>query len=109
MGEKAAAEKLRDFLGPCNGIARLQCNDFGLERKNFSSDEMAEGEFTDQAFFAVMMAVIYLVFPLGVFVVALFFGKLLFQMPERIQRLEQYREQYRCTEAKLDKCRMSFH
>ena len=78
------------------------------ERENGRIDELAERKLTRKTLFEFVMAVVDFVLALGVFVVATGFGQFLFQMPERVKRRIQYREQYCKAEEKLYD-RMFFH
>ena len=77
--------------------------------ENVCCGEMAKGEFAHETFFSIVVAVADIILSFSIFVVAMFFGKLLFKMPERIKCLEQHRKQ-NCGAAKeLDDGRMLFH
>jgi len=53
--------------------------------ENVRRNEMAKGEFTHEALFKVVVAVTDVILILSIFVVAMLFGKLFFQMPKRIE------------------------
>ena len=70
---------------------------------------MTQCKFANITFLEVVMAVVDVGSPVGILMMTMFFRKLVFQMPERIHRLEQYREQHCRAEKKLYDAGISSH
>jgi hypothetical protein len=103
--KQAAAEELRDFVRTRNRISGMDYRLFISKYENFSIDKLAECKLAGKTLFELVMAVVDFVFSLRVLVVAVFFGQLFFQMPERVHRRIQYCEQYGKAKQELDEDR----
>lgn len=93
QGKRTTGKNNRVFSKEKEMLCRVK-NRAEFERIKFKRKVIAEGKFTNKTVVKIVMAVCE--FGLGeiVFVVTMFFRKLLYQMLIRVHRLKQYCEQY---------------
>ena len=75
---------------------------FKPEGENFGGNKVAKRELARKALFKIMMAVVDFILALRIFVVAMFFGKRVFEVANPVKRRIQNRKQENTCQQHLD-------